>query len=199
MAAVAVVTTACTPGQAVAGAASASATTSSRTFAPSVAVPTATATAIPTARSVAAPTATPAGPTAVPPGPLPTAGVLAGGTYVATPFVGIGAADACFTPPQPGCVETAADDAIRITFSVPAGWEVDPLRLGVWLTGKHNAAPDGANLFFERGGWLYTDPCHSKPTSMIRVGPSVDDFANALAQHPSLDTTKPEPVTLGGY
>ncbi|HEV8402234.1 MAG TPA: hypothetical protein VGQ31_04295, partial [Candidatus Limnocylindrales bacterium] len=46
---------------------------------------------------------------------------------------------------------------------------------------------------------LYTDPCHSKPTSMIRVGPSVDDFANALAQHPSLDTTKPEPVTLGGY
>jgi hypothetical protein len=116
-----------------------------------------------------------------------------------TPFVGNDNANACWTPPQPGCSETAADDSIRVTVTVPAGWEVDPIRLGVWLTGKNNRPPDGANLFVERGGWLYRDPCHSSATTAIKVGPSVDDFANALANHPKLDATTPVPVSLAGY
>ena len=35
--------------------------------------------------------------------------------------------------------------------------------------------------------------------SDIPVGPTVDDFATALADHPLLDTTTPIDVTLAGY
>jgi hypothetical protein len=139
------------------------------------------------------------GPPAPTPIPLPSAGALAAGTYVMTPFLGNDHAAACFTPPQPGCIETTADDSIRVTFTVPTGWEPPPLRLGVWLTGKTNKRPGGASMFFERGGWLYSDPCHSTPPPDIHVGPTVDDFANALANDPALVTTTPVPVTLAGY
>ncbi len=58
-----------------------------------------------------------------------------------------------------------------------------------------------------RGSWLRSDPCltaeqdaapDGAPPDVV-VGPSVDDFANALADHPLLDATDPVPVTLGGY
>lgn len=159
--------------------------------------------AIPKAGGVAGPQPTPV-PTPVPtpsPSPiaLPSSGALAPATYVTTPFVRPGSAEACMTPPQSGCVETSADDSIRITFTVPDGWEPDPIHYGIWLTGKGNVAPGGASVFFERGGWLYSDPCHSTPPPTIQVGPSADDFANALANDRSLTTTAPVAVTLGGY
>jgi hypothetical protein len=156
--------------------------------------------AIPKGGGVAAPQPTASPTPTVAPIPLPSAGAaLAAGTYVMTPFLGNEFSAACLTPPQSGCIETTADDSVRITLTVPVGWETPPLNLGVWLTGKHNAAPDGASLFFERGGWLYSDPCHSTQPPDIQVGPSVDDFANALVSHPSLTVTTPVPVTLGGY
>lgn len=49
-----------------------------------------------------------------------------------------------------------------------------------------------------RGSWLASDPC-AEAGADIPVGPTVDDFANALADHPLLDTTDPVNVTLGGY
>lgn len=140
----------------------------------------------------------PAGPTPTPI-PLPSAGPLAAGTYVMTPFAGNVYASACETPPQSGCIETAADDTIRISFTVPAGWEPPPLNLGIWPTGKHNAPPNGTSLFFERGGWLFSDPCQPSVLPTIQVGPSVDDFANALANDSRLTVTTPVPVTLAGY
>ena len=39
---------------------------------------------------------------------------LAAGTYVMTPFPN-SAGNACWTPPQSGCIETTADDSIRVT------------------------------------------------------------------------------------
>ena len=55
-------------------------------------------------------------------------------------------------------------------------------------------------LLFDRGGWLRSDPCIKVDTLPdIPVGPSVDDFANALADHPLIDATTPTSVSLGGY
>jgi hypothetical protein len=156
--------------------------------------------------SVAPSQATPAPSTATSPsntGPpaLPN-GPLAAGTYVSTPFAAGKPYTSCMTPPQPGCSESE-DDSIGVTLTVPDGWAgVDS---AVWLAAEENSAPAGAALGFSRGGWLHSDPCVTaaqvtagvKPD--VAVGPSVDAFANALADHPLLGATDPVAVTLGGY
>jgi len=137
-----------------------------------------------------------AGPLALPDGPL------AAGTYVSTPFAPGHPYTSCMTPPQPGCSESE-DDSIGVTLTVPDGWAgVDS---AVWLAAEENSAPAGAAFGFGRGGWLHTDPCLTaaqlaagvKPD--VAVGPSVDNFANAIADHPLLEATDPVAVTLGGY
>jgi hypothetical protein len=140
-------------------------------------------------------------PSNVPPLALPE-GALAPGTYVATPFVS-GPLQSCMSPPQPGCSESE-DDSIRISITVPDGWAgVDGI--AVWLAAEGNSAPSGAAMGFGRGGWLHSDPClnaQQLATGVapdVAVGPSVDDFASAIADHPLLDATDPVPVTLGGY
>jgi hypothetical protein len=137
------------------------------------------------------------------PGPTPTPspspkvlieGSLPPGMYVSTPFAGADALGVCSS--QPGCVEDATDDSIRIIFTVPAGWEGAP-RHSVALPTM--GSPDGAWLVFERGASLYAEPCGNTPPPSIAVGPSVDDFANALVAHPKLDVTTPVDVTIDGY
>ena len=87
-----------------------------------------------------------------------------------------------------------------MTLTVPDGWA--GIADTIWLADKGNGAPDGAGLLLGRGAWLLTDPCtkaeHAIPPD-IEVGPSVDDFANAIADHPLLDATDPVDVTLAGY
>jgi hypothetical protein len=65
-----------------------------------------------------------------------------------------------------------------------------------------NGPPNGAGLLFGRGAWLLSDPCtkaeHAIPAG-VEVGPSVEDFANALADHPRLDVRDPVDVTLAGH
>ena len=101
---------------------------------------------------------------------------------------------------QPGCSPSPAHDAVRVTLLVPNGWE--GVIGTIWLAEKGNGAPDGAGLLVGRGAWLLTDPCtkaeHAVPPD-IAVGPTVDDFANAIADHPLLDATDPVDVTLAGY
>ena len=109
---------------------------------------------------------------------------------------------ACMDPPQPGCSESAGVSN-RATFTVPDGWAV--IYGGVWLAAEESSAPSGATMGFARGSWLHSDPCltperlapHATPD--VPVGPSVDDLASALADHPLLDATDPVAVTLGGY
>jgi hypothetical protein len=139
-----------------------------------------------------------AGPLALPDGPL------AAGTYVSTPFAPGHPFTSCMTPPQPGCSESA-DDSIRVTFTVPDGWA----GCGgcVWLPAEENSAPAGAAMGFGRGSWLHSNPCLTAEQDAapdgsppdVAVGPSVDDFASAIADHPLLDATDPVAVTLGGY
>jgi hypothetical protein len=155
---------------------------------------------LPKGGGVAAPVATPS-PT---PTPTPTAspktlvdGSLAAGAYTATPFAQPGS-DRCPEPPMPGCSDSITDDTIRFTFTIPNGWS----GLGDWVTPtdvKYNA-PAGTGVGFVRGGALFTNPCFKSPDNpTIAVGPSVNDFATALANHPLLDTTTPVDVTLAGY
>ena len=101
---------------------------------------------------------------------------------------------------QPGCSPSPAHDAASVMVTVPDGWE--GIMGTIWLAEKGNGAPDGAGLLVGRGAWLLTDPCtraeHAIPAD-VEVGPSVDDFANAIADHPLLDATEPVDVTLAGY
>jgi hypothetical protein len=87
-----------------------------------------------------------------------------------------------------------------MTLTVPDGWE--GIIGTIWLAERGNGVPDGAGLLAGRGAWLLTDPCTKAEhaiTPDVAVGPSVDDFANAIADHPLLDATDPVAVTLAGY
>lgn len=136
--------------------------------------------------------------------------ILGVGRNEASPFGGINTV--CVVPPQPGCRETDRDLSIGITFTVPDGWtwntsdHVDDrgkhvqARDGLIKKATGRLGPQGMSLQFLRGGWLFSDPCrkvNARPD--IRVGPTANDFANALADHPLLDVTTPVPVTLGGF
>lgn len=171
--------TGCTTGQPPGGASAA----------PSLAAP-----------SLAAPSTTPT-PTTSPPSPeaslaeawIPD-GPLAAGIYRVPQW------DTGCPYSQPGCSPSPAHDAARVTLDVPDGWE--GIMGTLWLAEKGNGWPDGAGLLVGRGAWLLTDPCTAanhlvKPD--IAVGPNVEDFANALADHPLLDVTDPVDVTLAGY
>ena len=121
-------------------------------------------------------------------------GPLAAGTYR------MGQWDTACGERQPGCSPSPAHDAVPVTLTLPDGWE--GIIGTIWLAEKGNGAPDGAGLLIGRGAWLLTDPCtkaeHAIPPD-IEVGPSVDDFANAIADHPLLEATDPVDVTLAGY
>jgi hypothetical protein len=127
---------------------------------------------------------------------------IAAGTHVVKPFPP--PRDAAWTghglcAGQAGCTEPSDDDSIRITFTVPDGWALAE-DVAVTKPSASTGAPRGMSLHFLRGGWLYRDPCikvDGPPD--VEVGPSADDFADALAAHPLLDATTPVETTLGGY
>jgi hypothetical protein len=149
-----------------------------------------------------APSATPAG--SLSPSPSQTAtvstlpdGPLAAGTYTYQPFgSGPGVDSTCMQPPPSGCDDPGPPTSMSVTLTVPDGWE--SFGLGVWI--DENAPPGGAALGFNRGAWLFSDPCRKDEGNPdIPVGPAVDDFVDALANHPLLDTTTPVDVTVDGY
>jgi hypothetical protein len=117
-------------------------------------------------------------------------------THVSTPFEQPGS-DACFVPPQPECIDSTDDDSIRVTFTVPDGWA--PGADGIELATLGNAAPAGAGVLFIRGASLFDDPCRNDGIPEIPVGPTVDNFADAIAAHPLLDVTAPTVTALAGY
>ena len=119
-------------------------------------------------------------------------GSLAAGTHTTAPFT---AADSsmCLEQRQTGCVDDDKGDSIRFTVTVPAGWSA----IGPdWIIGGTDAGT--ADLLFNRGAWLLSDPCQTTPAD-IPVGPTVADFVDALAAHPILDTTSPVDVAVAGY
>ncbi|HEV8282317.1 MAG TPA: hypothetical protein VGQ02_10680 [Candidatus Limnocylindrales bacterium] len=139
------------------------------------------------------------------PSPAPSASPMAlrhdalpAGTYLVNP-----SSDPTWTAcPQPttlGCSDPDAADTIRFTMTVPEGWAGVGYS-AIWLASEQAAPPGGASVGFHRGNWLHSDPC--RPDAALpatKVGPTVDDFANALADHPLLEVTTPVDVVLAGY
>jgi hypothetical protein len=144
---------------------------------------------------VASPTTTESAPTTTTTTPLTLHdGSLPAGTYTATPF----AEDPtiCMEPSQTGCIDPVGADSIGITVTVPDGWS--SIIGTIWRS--QNAPPGGAGLSFNLGGWLFSDPCRNdEAIPDVPVGLTVDDFANALADHLLLEVTTPVDVTLDGY
>jgi hypothetical protein len=140
--------------------------------------------------------------------PIPLhSGPLVPGTYFIGPDLK-GLWMECPPQPIPGCSNT-----MRLMFTVPDRW-AGVGGNSIWPDLVGNAPPDGAGMLFTRGGWLRSDPCvpfaaDASPGALVEVpgdfpvdipvGPTVDDFATALADHPLLDTTPPTVVSLAGY
>jgi hypothetical protein len=136
-------------------------------------------------------------PGALEPEPLIT-GSLAAGTYLVNPSTHP-AWTACPDATTPGCDDPPESDSIRFTITVPDGW-AGADSIAVWPAGLEAAPPSGASVGFARGSWLHSDPCRTDTTLPdVPVGPTVDDFANALADNDLLDVTAPADVTLAGY
>ena len=95
-----------------------------------------------------------------------------------TPF-GQPGSDACLYPPQASCIDATDDDAIRVTFTVPDGWEGHGPDGVAWRRTTERAA-----LIFVRGASLAADPCHNDGTGDIPVGPSVHQL-RARSPRPS--------------
>jgi hypothetical protein len=109
--------------------------------------------------------------------PLPAAGLLKPGTYTL---------DRTTVPPA----NSPGFDSIRITFSVPSGW--DAWDLGILTPGETEG------VTFWKVSTVPADPCHWQRGGP-KVGPTVDDLATALANQSRRHATTPRDVTLAGY
>ena len=101
-------------------------------------------------------------------------------------------------PLEAGTVATVADP-IKLTFTVPEGWEAFEGSCLLPVAGTD--APDGMGMcFLEVGTGLYSDPCHGpRGAADVPVGPTVDDLVEALSAQSAYDASAPVDVTLGGY
>lgn len=107
--------------------------------------------------------------------------------------------------PKMGCPAEKEPPLPTIDITVPQGWDAATKLLSLFpAAGRDSRSRNDPALVL---GWtnfwvgLNSQPCsdvsHQKPD--IAVGPTADDFVDAVATHPRLDVTDPKPVTLGRY
>jgi hypothetical protein len=120
----------------------------------------------------------------------------------------------CDDPPL-DCPTATPPPPLSIDVTVPAGWKaatdfhlITPSVPGATEVSDSTGGPDGAGLVL---GWtnfwvgLSSDPCvpvgdpdgHKVPDTP--VGPTVDDFVEAVQASPSLEVTAPTDVRLGAH
>jgi WD40-like Beta Propeller Repeat len=109
--------------------------------------------------------------------PLPPGGLLESGTYTL---------DKTTVPSE----NSQGFDSVRITFTVPSGWEA--WDLGILTPGETEG------VTFWNVSTVPADPCHWQRGGP-KVGPTVDDLATALANQSRRHATTPRDVTLAGY
>jgi hypothetical protein len=86
-------------------------------------------------------------------------------------------------------------EPLRVSFTVPSGWEKGGLDWVVWS--RENVKATLAVMSVDN---LYLDPC--RPDSGLNdpvIGPTVDDLATALGSVPGLTFSTPADVTLAGF
>ena len=98
---------------------------------------------------------------------------------------------------QPGTYITADPFLVRVTLTVPGGW--DGKLGGPYAAYLSRLYGPGEVLFFVFDN-VYADPCdYGKGLLDPPPGPTVDDLAAAWTAMPGVDATAPTDVTLGGY
>ena len=134
-----------------------------------------------------------------------------GGPPASSPFPSVEPSAAPTTPPGPAAaVDFSGLDVsaltpgsyvfthvppVRVTFTVPAGWEKFPPDWVVWSTDNIKAT-----LAVVSVDNLYADPCDSQ--LLFRdpaVGPTVADLAAALGTVPGLTFSAPTDVNVAGF
>ena len=105
-----------------------------------------------------------------------------------------------------GCPEgTVPPPPLDLEVTVPAGWQHwRDFGLLTPAGDTPTEGPDGAALVM---GWttfqvgLNSDPCLSEGHEIpdVKVGPTADDFVDAVQAQKGLDVTKPVDATVGGY
>lgn len=131
-------------------------------------------------------------------------GPLAAGRYVILPGGPRWEGDPCRLGADCPSIPPVAN-TLAVEITVPDGWQsaLDSTILMPVPPGS-TEGPAGAGFAI---GWtnlsagLHSDPClpEAHGTPDIAVGPTVDDFVDAVVAHPGLRATKPRDVELGEY
>jgi hypothetical protein len=133
--------------------------------------------------------------------------VVGGGIYLLGPrAIGPGA-DASPTPvagsPTPAPLKVGSlapgqyvydGEGVRVTISVPAGWEGGPFG----LSKPPGELPNGVNMAFRKPTTFYEDPC-VPDAGTVAVGNTVDDLVTYLVGLPNITAEQPEAVTISGF
>ena len=149
--------------------------------------------------------------------------IAAAAVAVLVIVIGIGFLSGTDRPPGPVDQPTTTVGEIRSDFPAsgpvepgtyhipPSGWSVSGFTMTMpegWVTqyGSPGAAKASDSVgelgfYFVIVDAIYSDPCvgsAGEADELMKVGPSVDDLANALLEQPHTVTTGPVDTTLGG-